>query len=85
MAAKLSASTIVEPREVLVSIRGRVDAKIFSTVTWAEGPNVSRWKRMFRGSEKVARELMSARRWRYSGDMEDVVWGFGGRDGSIVN
>lgn len=45
----------------------------------ADGPTLSLWNRVFRESEMHARELMSDRRWQYSGEFEDVTRGFGGR------
>ena len=38
-------------------------------------PVFSRWKMIYSLSESVARELMSASRWQYSGDCELVVGG----------
>lgn len=38
-----------------------------------EGPWMSNWKRMFRGSVREAREEMEARRWAYSWEFEVVV------------
>lgn len=48
-----------------------------------EGPSLSSWKRMFRGSDREARDEMEARRWAYSWEFEVVVETLGGEVGSI--